>query len=57
MRSHIEIIICPECGRTCDAEVTHTSPFSTYVHVCKCGHIITESEWQMKDRRGEEQDE
>lgn len=39
-------IECPECGSIELAiEDYTTAPFSTYLHTCKCGHVIMESEW------------
>ena len=47
MSGHLEQIICPECESRETAEVQHTEPFWSYVHICsKCGHTIIESEWE-----------
>lgn len=43
---HVEIIICPNCKTEQKAKVLHTDPFNSYVHTCKCGFIITESDWE-----------
>lgn len=44
--SHIETIICPDCESVQRAEVVHTQPWYSYVHVCdNCEYIIMESEW------------
>lgn len=47
-------IICPNCGKVCDAEVetNEDAPFNSFVHECEhCGHMITESEWmEVEDR-------
>lgn len=49
---HIERIVCPECLRNCEAEVIHTDLWCVYVHECEhCGHIITESEWNEKNKK------
>ena len=48
--SHTERIKCNECGLEQDAEVEHTYPFPTYVHVCEdCGFIVMESDWDKID--------
>lgn len=44
--SHEEKIICPNCQRIETATVDHTQPFNSYVHLCQCGYIIVESEWE-----------
>lgn len=47
VKSHIETIICPDCGLTQEAVVEHTVPFWTFVHKCdNCGYVICESEWE-----------
>ena len=46
MDSHTETIICPECDRIQIATVEHTFPWHSYIHECKCGYVITESEWE-----------
>lgn len=43
--AHLEKIECPECGLIQLAEVEHTEPWWSYVHECKCGYLIGESEW------------
>lgn len=46
LESHIETIICPGCENVQRAEVVHTQPWFSYVHVCdNCEYIIMESEW------------
>ncbi len=43
-------IKCPECGSIELAiEDYTTAPFSTYLHTCKCGHVIMESEWLVNN--------
>lgn len=46
MNGHLEDIICPECKKVQTAEVKYTVPWWTYIHECKCGYIIMESEWE-----------
>ena len=49
---HTEIIICPECLLVQEAEILHTIPFDTYIHICtQCGYTIMESDWQVCDGR------
>ena len=43
---HAEQIVCPKCGSAQEAVVAHTFPFWSYVHHCKCGYTIMESEWK-----------
>jgi lysyl-tRNA synthetase class I len=45
MKYHAEIIECPKCGKIQKATVLHTEPFNSYAHECKCGFMITESDW------------
>ena len=48
--THEELIICPDCLSVECASVEHTLPFFSYVHECRCGYLITESEWnEWKD--------
>lgn len=47
--SHTDRIRCPECGQEQDATVEHTWPWWSFVHLCKCGYIIMESEWEVVD--------
>ena len=54
MDSHTETIICPECGRIQIATVEHTFPWHSYIHECKCGYVITESEWEEEVDGGKE---
>lgn len=55
VESHKEVIICPECETEQSAEVLHTWPWASYVHVCtNCNYIIMESEWTLKSLTGEE---
>lgn len=44
--THTETISCPECWLIQEATVEHTVPFFTYVHHCRCGFTITESDWE-----------
>jgi len=45
METHSEIIQCPNCGSTQEAQVLHTIPFYTYFHTCQlCLCEIQESE-------------
>jgi len=44
--NHQESIVCPSCGAIQSAIVEHTHPFWTYVHNCRCGYVIMESEWE-----------
>lgn len=45
---HHEYINCPACAWLQHALVEHTIPFESKVHECiECGHIITESEWEV----------
>lgn len=46
-RHHTDRIRCPECGAEQEAIVEHTWPWWSFVHLCKCGYIITESEWEV----------
>lgn len=45
METHEEIIKCPNCGSVEAAEVEHKEPFHSYTHTCRCGYVITESDW------------
>jgi uncharacterized Zn finger protein len=45
METHTETIKCPNCGHIQEATAEMTKPFATFIHTCKCGYIITESEW------------
>ena len=47
MSSHLETIICPNCGREQTATVQHTNPWWTRIHNCDCGYTIMESEWEQ----------
>jgi len=50
VKTTIEKIVCPECGKIQNAKVEHTIPFATYIHECeRCEYIIMESEWQRRD--------
>jgi len=50
MNKIVNIIKCPECKMIQKANVEQSVPWWTYVHFCKCGNIITESDWiQIKD--------
>jgi len=49
--THMEIIICPNCGKKCIAEVKHTFPFWSYVHECDCGYWIMQSEWELAEEK------
>lgn len=40
-----QFIECPNCGAIELATIEETIPFWTYLHDCKCGYIIMESEW------------
>ena len=42
-----QTILCPQCDTLQVAEVQHTIPFATYIHNCKCGYTVTESNWSM----------
>jgi uncharacterized Zn finger protein len=53
--SHVETIRCPSCGSTETATVEHLWPFDSYVHDCKCGYVITESEWNSVDKTHKKQ--
>lgn len=44
---HQETIECPSCSKIQVAIVQPTHPWWTYIHVCGCGHIIMESEWEV----------
>jgi ribosomal protein S27AE len=47
MKTHPEIIKCPECGAVQMAEVVESMPWNIYVHDCiKCGYTIMESDWE-----------
>ena len=47
METHIERIICPNCGSVQEATVEHYVPFWSYVHECEnCDYVILESEWR-----------
>ena len=48
IKPYKEIITCPECGRdqVATVEFRETASFPTYIHECKCGYIIMESEWK-----------
>jgi C4-type Zn-finger protein len=42
-------ILCPACGKVCDAVERYWDgfPWRSYVHYCEhCGYVITESEWE-----------
>ncbi len=43
-----ETICCPRCGEIEKATVEFRAvdPFPIYVHQCRCGYTITESEWE-----------
>lgn len=43
-----ETICCPKCGEIEKATVEFRAadPFPIYVHKCRCGYTITESEWE-----------
>lgn len=43
--SHEEMITCPDCLSVEIATVEHSRPFDIYHHECRCGYMITESEW------------
>lgn len=46
LKSHQEIIQCPECKSIQTAIVEHKWPWYSYVHECdNCKYIIMESEW------------
>lgn len=50
MKTHREIIECPECKVNQFAIVEHTFPWHSYVHTCKnCLYVIMESEWNRSD--------
>lgn len=42
-------ILCPECGKICNATEEHGDfPFGVYIHDCEhCGYTIMESEWDV----------
>lgn len=42
-----ETIQCPQCGLVQEAHAEHYKgdPWVTYVHECRCGYTITESDW------------
>ena len=40
-----QFIECPNCGAIELATIEETIPFWTYIHDCKCGYTIMESEW------------
>ena len=44
-KHHHEIIECPGCNKIQLVKVEHTVPWYSYVHFCRCGYIIMESEW------------
>lgn len=47
LTSHNETIVCPQCETVQRAEVLHTSPWYSRVHVCtRCSYTIMESEWE-----------
>lgn len=47
IKSHNELIKCPQCDINQFATVEHSIPFFTYTHHCgKCGYIICESDWE-----------
>lgn len=42
-------IICPNCGKICEAKIEYVDgwPFADYTHECEhCGFMITESQWE-----------
>jgi len=41
-----QFIECPNCRSIELAEIKETIPFWTYIHDCKCGYTIMESDWQ-----------
>ena len=46
---HSCLILCPECGGICQAEVEQLpgEPFATYLHECEyCEYVIMESDWE-----------
>jgi uncharacterized Zn finger protein len=52
MEVKIVRIVCPQCGtaQTAKIELEYWMPWASYVHTCeKCGHIITESEWDEEE--------
>lgn len=51
METHEEIIQCPDCGSIEAAAVEHTVPFYSYVHTCRCGYVITESDWDRVETK------
>jgi len=40
-----ELIKCPKCKSIQKATIEQSIPWWVYVHFCKCGNIITESDW------------
>ena len=43
----VDTIICPSCGKTCQAKVKESFPFNDFTHQCEhCGYWIMESEWE-----------
>lgn len=42
-------IVCPNCAKTQSAEVEPMGPFSSYFHICVCGYMIMESEWNKAE--------
>jgi len=48
---HYEYILCPECGEIQKATVLHTFPWYSYVHDCKCGYTIMESDWCLAEEK------
>ncbi len=49
MPDYKERIICPECKAEQEATVEDWGIAFAFYHECKCGHIITESEWEPVD--------
>ena len=46
-----ELIVCPECSTTQEAEVVLTIPWPSFVHHCeKCKYVIMESEWNRVNK-------
>ena len=46
MKTHEQIIFCPECKQEQIGIIQHTFPFFTYIHTCSnCNYVIMESEW------------